>query len=199
MKVVKQVISIAACVTSCCVFAGEFSVEELFGDRIYFPLGDKFETGNYSDYFSQSWRGGLFRNLHGYKGYCVRTTGETRPIKVEPAKTYRLTFKAYNEGMEKGYLNPTNTAVFPSFRFCDGSVRLKKESDWWKAVRIPKGWKAEGQLNKTPPPAAWKDYAVTFTVPDGANMVMISFPTVWRKKNQWGPYCIAEIDMKEVK
>lgn len=199
MKLSRFVFCVAACVLSLGVFAGEFGMEELFGERIYFPLGDKFETGNYLDYFSQAMSGGLFRNLHGYKGYCVRTTGQTRPIRVVPGKTYRLTFKAYNEGMEKGYLNPTNNTVFPSFRFCDGSVRLKKESDWWKAVNPPKGWKTEGQLRETPPPAAWKDYAVTFTVPEGADMVCVGFPTIWRKANQWGPYCVAEMDMEEVK
>ena len=198
--VLAAAMALAAGVAALGAFAGEPAVEELFGERIYFPLGDKFESGSYMDYFCASWTGGMFRNLHGYKGFCVRTSyGATRPIKVEAGKTYRLTFKAYNEGMEKGYLNPTNNTVFPSFRFLDGTVRLKKETDWWKSVKPPKDWTAEGQLTKTPPPAEWKDYAITFTVPDGATMLCLGFSTIYRKANQWGPYCIADIDMKEVK
>ena len=30
-------------------------------------------------------------------------------------------------------------------------------------------------------------------------MLCLGFSTIYRKANQWGPYCVADIDMKEVK
>lgn len=197
MKKLMMVVAIAALSVNG-AFA-EAPDEEEYGERVWFLADGDFSRGNYLDYFQRPFAGTLKRNQEGYKGYaCEVTFGETRPMKVEPGKTYALSFKMFNKGGNNNTTNRTLRAAMPSgVSFLKGG---EEYPDAWKSVGGI-GWR--NVKEKYPeylmdnPGAKWVDVKRTFTVPRGSEMVTFSFG--YSRNSDWGPFLVAEMKLEEVK
>lgn len=172
--------------------------EEEYGERVYFLADGNFATGNYLDYFQRPFAGVQKRNVEGYKGYvCTVHYGTTRPMRVEPGATYRLSFKVFNAGAR--HENPKkrlDTAPLP------GSVFFLKGGDGkegWKTVKSITHRTKDAEkafLNMAVPGPVWTDVERVITVPEGSTMVTFGFG--YSRDTNWGPFHLAEMKLEKV-
>lgn len=196
----KQVFMAGLAMAAVCVFGVQVPEEEEFGQRVYFINGDKFETGNYRDYFMRSFSGELKRNQMGYEGYvCDIAFADSRPFRIEGGKKYVLRMKVFNKGdaKDKLFRPPAKGCTFPSNFFF-----LR---DDWKEIgvlraRAGNGSKGgiEGAFVDAPPAVGkWIDCAFRFVAPEGAKMFM--FSVAYGNGTEWGCYLLADVRLEEEK
>lgn len=173
--------------------------EETYGERVWFLADGNFATGNYLDYFQRPFAGEQKRNLEGYKGYLCRVHyGDTRPMKVEPGKQYRISFKMFNEGARNETTNRVETAFMPTaIHFLKGGDDYNEA---WKSVKsltsFRRGPGSEILEMKVPGPE-WTEVKREFTVPEGCSMVTFTF--AYSRGTNWGPFLLAEMKLEEIK
>ena len=175
--------------------------EELFGQRVWFRQDGTFADGNYRDYFQRSFAGELKRNQEGYKGYCCDLAfADSRPFPVVPGKTYKLSMKAFNQGM-KPDAKPKKTVEKMNFPGALTFYRGGEDfSNAWKVVKCINHRAIEKELpemRRPVLPAAWTDVSVTFTVPEGSTMFCWSYG--YGRDTNAGRVLVAEVKLEEVK
>lgn len=195
--------AMAACVL--CVAAAAPAVqvpeEEQFGQRVWFINGDRFETGNYRDYFCRTFSGELLRNQAGYTGYVCRIAiADSRPFRVVGGRKYVLKMKVHNLGDSLNSADkrpPSTNCAFPTaFAFL---------RDDWKEVKVVRARERDGSkgplvgafVDAPPPVGKWIDCAFPFVAPEGAEMFM--FTIAYGRKTAWGRYLIADVRLEEAK
>ena len=195
----KKVLLAGLAVAAGVVCALQVPEEEQFGQRVWFLQNDRFETGNYRDYFMRSFAGELKRNQAGYSGYvCDIAFADSRPFPVQGGRKYVLRMKVYNQPHE--IVNdpkhpPAKNPTFPSsFSFL---------TDDWKDVKVMRARNSDGSkgeiegafLDAPPPVGKWVDCAFPFTAPQGAEMFVFSIS--YGRGTNWGRYYIADVRLEE--
>lgn len=192
-------LGLSACLAASAVQVPE---EEQFGQRVWFINGDRFETGNYRDYFCRTFSGELLRNQAGYTGYVCRIAiADSRPFRVVGGRKYVLKMKVHNLGDGVG-LGPAGCAPSTGCAFPTAFAFLR---DDWKEVKVVRARERDGRkggiegafVDAPPPVGKWIDCAFPFVAPEGAEMFM--FTVSYGRKTAWGRYLLADVRLEEAK